>query len=161
MRQPLTPDPAAPSVLLLTADDCRPEDFDLARFNIVATVTLPTADLRSPLPVSDAVTAFEEGALADTDARACGPSQALRAGVPADLARMTEGAGATQIITPYIPTGYNRDWIDEAMPHLAAKSIQLTEWRRNWDALIWPHATAGCFKVKKNIPAIIHKAGLV
>ncbi|MEL6121111.1 MAG: FAD-binding domain-containing protein [Pseudomonadota bacterium] len=161
LRHPLAPDPVAPSLLLLTSDDCRPEDFDLMQFNIVAIVTLSTAQLRSPLPVSDAVVAFENGALADTAAREGRSFQSLHAGVPADLARLTERAGAAQIITPYIPEGYTRDWIGEAMPHLAAKSIQLTEWRRNWDALIWPHATAGFFKVKKNIPSILDDAGLV
>jgi len=31
----------------------------------------------------------------------------------------------------------------------------LTEWRRDWDAMIWPHATAGFFKVKKQIPKFL------
>jgi hypothetical protein len=36
--------------------------------------------------------------------------------------------------------------------------ITLCEWRRDWDTAIWPHATAGFFKVKQNIPRILEKA---
>ncbi len=52
------------------------------------------------------------------------------------------------------------DWLDEARPHLAAKGITLAEWRRDWDSAIWPHATAGFFKVKQAIPRILHETGL-
>jgi len=161
LRQPLAPEPKAPSLLLLTAEDCRPEDFALPDFDIVATATLTTAHLRSPRTVSDDVLAFEERALADTAARQGWPTQALRAGNPADLTHVAEHAGATQIITPYIPTGYTRDWLLEAMPKLDKKGVCLAELRRPWDELIWPHATAGFFKVKKKIPTILMDAGLI
>jgi hypothetical protein len=48
----------------------------------------------------------------------------------------------------------------EAKHDLDQAGIDLAEWRRDWDSAIWPHATAGFFKVKKQIPAILHKAGL-
>ena len=160
LRQPLAPDPKAPSLLLLTGEDCRPEDFALQDFDVVATTTLATAHLRSALAVSGAVQAFEDNALADTATRQGGSDHTLRAGMPSDLGRIAERAGATQIITPYLPTGYTRDWILEAMPHLDAKGIRLAELRRPWDELIWPHATAGFFKVKKKIPTILLDAGL-
>lgn len=161
LRQPLTPDPKTTSLLLLTAEDCRPEDFALQDFEIIGTVTLTTAHLRSERTVSDSVLAFEESALADTAIRQGWPAQSLRAGVPSDLVQVAERAGATQIITPYIPAGYTRDWILEAMPQLNAQGIRFAEMRRPWNNLIWPHATAGFFKVKKIIPAILLEAGLV
>jgi deoxyribodipyrimidine photo-lyase len=58
-------------------------------------------------------------------------------------------------VTPYVPQGPLRDWIDAATPALAARGITLTEWRRDWDSAIWPHATAGFFKVKERIPRIL------
>jgi deoxyribodipyrimidine photo-lyase len=64
-------------------------------------------------------------------------------------------AGVTQIATAYVPQGPLRDWIDAATPALAARGITLTEWRRDWDSAIWPHATAGFFKVKERIPKIL------
>ena len=75
-------------------------------------------------------------------------------------AKWVESLGARQIAMPYVATGPLADWIAEARPALEARGIALTEWRRDWDALIWPHATAGFFKVKKKIPDILQAAGL-
>lgn len=161
LRKLLTPKPEAPSLLLVTADDCRPEDMDLAQYNIVGVLTVASSHLRSPQTVSEVVHSFEEGALHDAAERLDLPVQIMRAGVPVDLARFAERAGATQIIASYIPKGYMQDWIMEATPALDAAKIEFTEIQRTWDALIWPHATAGFFKVKKNIPSILHDAGLL
>jgi deoxyribodipyrimidine photo-lyase len=47
--------------------------------------------------------------------------------------------------------------MDDAAPSLARAGITFCEWRRGWDAAIWPHATAGFFKVKQNIPLILEQ----
>jgi deoxyribodipyrimidine photo-lyase len=100
---------------------------------------------------------FEAEALADA-ARCVGTAPVvLRADDPACLAKWATAAGATQIATPYITRGPLRDWLDQAAPSLAARSITLCEWRRDWDTAIWPHATAGFFKVKQNIPRILEQ----
>jgi len=69
--------------------------------------------------------------------------------------------GARQIVTPYGPSGPRRDWLTDAQPQLDAAGLSLCEMRRDWDSLIWPHATAGFFKVKKKIPDLLHKSGLI
>ncbi len=160
LRAPRAPDPGAPSLLLLTEEDCRPEDFPLATLDLRATLALSASHLRSPLPVAEPVQHFETGALRDTGTRLGGQVPIEPAGLPADLARHAARAGARQIVTAYVPQGPLRDWLDQATPALDAAGITLTEWRRDWDALIWPHASAGFFKVKKQIPAILHQAGL-
>ena len=149
------PDPNQPSVLLITEEDCRPEDFDLQSLNLVGCATVAASHLRSPRPVAEFVEKFERGALSDTASRMGLEATELRAGVPTDLARWASRAGATQIATPYIPTGPLQDWMLEAMPALEEAEIELVEWRRDWDTAIWPHATAGFFKVKKHIPTIL------
>lgn len=161
LRPPRAPDPARPSALLITEEDCRVEDFDLASYDIRATATLAASHLRSVSAVSADVAAFEAGALLDAASRRGLQAEALRAGVPADLARWAGKAGARQIITPYIPEGPLRDWLQEATPALDAAGITLCEWQRPWDSAIWPHATAGFFKVKKIIPQIIHQRQLL
>ena len=83
------------------------------------------------------------------------------AGALASLVQMAEESGAKQVITSYLPEGYLRDWMNDAIPALNAAGISFAELHRPWDALIWPHATAGFFKVKKNIPNILSKAGLL
>ena len=160
LRKVQAPDPNQPSVLLITEEDCRPEDFDLQSLNLVGCATVAASHLRSPRPVAEFVEEFERGAISDTASRIGLEATELRAGVPTDLARWASRAGATQIATPYIPTGPLQDWMLEAMPALEEAGIDLVEWRRDWDSAIWPYATAGFFKVKKQIPAILQDIGL-
>jgi deoxyribodipyrimidine photo-lyase len=155
LRAVMPPKPGQPTALLITEEDCRVEDFDLAALDIRAAWTLEASHLRSSGPVGDAVTQFERAALADVAGRAGFAAQALRAGVPGDLAAWAMRAGVTQIVTAYVPQGPLRDWIDAATPALAARGITFAEWRRDWDSAIWPHATAGFFKVKERIPKIL------
>lgn len=161
LRVPNTPSKDVPSLLLMTAEDCRPEDFELSSYDILGGVTLSASHLRSPLIVSEGVQDFESGALKDAAERQPFSHQMLHAGASAELVRMAEDSGAKQVITPYLPEGYLRDWINDAIPALDAAGISFAELHRPWDALIWPHATAGFFKVKKNIPNILSKAGLL
>jgi deoxyribodipyrimidine photo-lyase len=146
-----------PSILLLTDEDCKLEDFDLTSYDIRASAMLCASHLRSPNAVHDQVSAFESGALNDAAARIGFNATPMRAGVPSDLAVWAARAGATQIITPYVTQGPLYDWLQAAAPALAKNNIQLTEFQRDWDALIWPHATAGFFKVKQQIPHILSK----
>ena len=152
LRPVTPPQPGRPTAILITDEDCRVEDFDLAALDIRAVATLSTSHLRSPLPVSDLVHGFEAGALADAALRSGFTATAMRVHDPASLAKWAASAGATQIATPYIPRGPLRDWLDEAAPSLAKHNVTLCEWLREWDSAIWPHATAGFFKVKQNIP---------
>jgi hypothetical protein len=160
LRRPVPPDPQVPTALLITEEDGCLADFALAELDIRTATTLSASHLRSPREVCRDVADFEAGALADTARRAGVEAVPLRAGVPGDFARWADRAGARQIVTPYVPTGPLRDWLEAAQPALAQAGITLTEWQRDWDGLIWPHATAGFFKVKKQIPRILHAAGL-
>ena len=160
LRSPRPPVPGAPTALLITEEDCRIEDFDPGALDIRAAATLKASHLRAPGEVAAHVDAFETQALADAAERNTVDAVQMRAGVPGDLATWASRAGARQIVTAYVPTGPLRDWLDEAEPALTAQGIALAEWQRDWDTAIWPHATAGFFKVKKQIPRILHEAGL-
>jgi deoxyribodipyrimidine photo-lyase len=157
LRAATDPLPGLPTALLITDEDCRVEDFNLAALDIRTVATLATSHLRSPLPVSDLVLAFEIGALADAAQRIGVTPVSLRAGDPAALAKWATAAGAAQIVTPFVTQGPLRHWLDQAKPSLAQAGITLCEWQRPWDAAIWPHATAGFFKVKQNIPRILEQ----
>lgn len=149
------PEVGVPTALLITDEDCRVEDFPLAGLDLCAVATLTSSQLRSPLPVAEAVLRFEAGALADAAGRAGLAAEALTAGDADALVRWAADAGARQIATPYVTRGPLRDWLDEAAPALAARGIALCEWRRDWDGAIWPHATAGFFKVRERIPHLL------
>ncbi|MGQ3282029.1 FAD-binding domain-containing protein [Bosea sp. (in: a-proteobacteria)] len=155
LRQPTRPETGRPTLLLITDEDARTEDFDLVGLDLRAVATLSASHLRSPLDVSEAVAAIETEALADAAMRAGRPAQSFRAGVPEDLARFAERAGVTQIVTPFVPRGPIHDWLERVRPALAARDIVLAEWRRDWDEAVWPLASAGFFKVKERIPALV------
>ncbi|MEI4260629.1 FAD-binding domain-containing protein [Roseovarius sp. D0-M9] len=155
VRKVRAPQAGAATALLLTEDDCSMEAFDLTGHDICGAATLRGSHLRSPLPVAGCVTAFEKGALADAAMRMKLAATALSADHPDTLAKWAAATGAAQIVTPFVPRGPLRDWLNEAAPYLAQNSIAFCELHREWDEAIWPHATAGFFKVKKQIPRIL------
>jgi len=81
----------------------------------------------------------------------------LQADDPEVLARWVAAARVTQVVTPYITRGPLHDWVAQAVPLLAAQGIVVCGWRRDWDSAIWPQATAGCFKVKQQIPPTLNE----
>jgi deoxyribodipyrimidine photo-lyase len=157
LRPVTPPQQGRRTALLITDEDCRVEDFGLSTLDIHTSATLSASHLRSPLPVAESVARFEDAALADAATRAGVSSIQLRAGNPDDLAKWAATAGATQIATGYVTRGPLRDWLDQATPALSARGISFCEWRRDWDSAIWPHATAGFFKVKKQIPGLLEQ----
>ena len=160
LRQIAPPREGVPTLLLLTEEDCLIPDFAPERLDLRAVLCLRASRLRSPGQVAARVCEVEETALADSVARLGLAAEWRDAGDPAELARHAQAAGAVQVVTPYIPTGPLRDWIAAATPSLEAAGIALAEWQRGWDALVWPHATAGFFKLRKRMPRILHEAGL-
>jgi deoxyribodipyrimidine photo-lyase len=155
------PAPGVPTALLITDEDCWIEDFDLPGLNICATATLLCRHLRSPRPVGSMVDTFERAALADAALRLDVSPAQLMAHDRHDLADWAVAGGAKQIFTPFVTRGPLRDWLTRAEPFLAHHSITLCEQRRILDDAIWPHATAGFFKVRKQIPRILEETGLV
>jgi deoxyribodipyrimidine photo-lyase len=147
------------AALLITEEDCQPETLglDLSRFVAAASYEAPAA--RSEAPVSEAVAAFDRCALADAAARAeaaGAPTVERLAHVTADdLARWAARAKAEAVVTAWVPVGPLRDRLDAARPALAAAGARLAMVRRPWDDLVWPHATAGFFKLRERIPRLL------
>ena len=159
-RSPLAPQRHLPTALLLTEEDCRIEDFPIEDLICTTAATLAASPLRSPREVARPVVHFEAGALADVAQRSGLAVSSMVLGAPSDLAQWALQSGAEQIVTPYVPVGPLRDWLVRAKPELDAAGISLAEWRRDWDAMIWPYATAGFFKVKKQIPKFLREISL-
>ena len=155
LRKVRTAQPDLPTLLLITDEDCEIESFDLAAFDLRGAATLSCSHLRSPRPVSERVRAFEVGALADAALRSNLTTTHLSATETSVLADWAAHVGAKQIFTPFVTCGPLCDWLNSAAPHLAERGITLCEQRRAWDDAIWPHATAGFFKVRKKIPQIL------
>ncbi len=159
LRRPAPVAPDLPSLVLMTEEDCGP--WAVEGWTISGGVALAASHLRSAREVSEAVRAFEDGALADAGERLGRDLPLERAGDPQDLARWAKACGARQVVTGFVPQGPLRDWLNAAQPGLEAEGIALCEWQRSWDAALWPHATAGFFKVKKALPRILEQRQLI
>ena len=146
------PAPGVPSVLLLTTEDACVQDFDLADFDIQKVITVNVSGQRSPLVVSDAVVQFDQNTLDDTAARLGFETVHAK---PDSLVDALTGAGTKQIITPYVTQGPLYDLMTNAKKQLDQKDVRITELKREWDTLVWPHAKAGFFRVKKQIPSVL------
>lgn len=160
-RDPLKPDTKLPSLLLLTDEDCCIEDYELAAFSWVAVASLLSSQARSPRAVSASVIEFERRALADTAGRnKLTPVWFDATSNDESVTRLIDfiiQSGAKQLVTAYLTQGPTRDLLEAHLPVLRAHGIRLSEWRRDWDTLIWPHAGAGFFKVKQKIPDFLQQ----
>jgi deoxyribodipyrimidine photo-lyase len=63
--------------------------------------------------------------------------------------------GTRAVVTMAPPVGFVRDGLDAARPALDRHGVTLIEMRRPYDDLVWPHASKGFFKVKKQIPDLL------
>lgn len=161
LRDVKAPDLQVPTAILLTEDDCSIEQYDLSALDTRAVAGFHVSGMRSPRSVSPSVAAFETAALTNTAERARLDANVIQEWTSAALADWVEAKGARQIAMPYVPVGPLGDWMARARPVLQARGIAVTEWKRDWDAIVWPHATAGFFKVKKRLPEILRTAGLI
>ncbi len=161
LRKARAPLARVPSLVLVTEEDGRLEELGLEQVEICGAVRLSASHLRSPRGVAEPVAEFEAGALSDIAQRAGVVATPMRAESPEALVALAARVGARQVVTAYLPEGPLGDWMQAAVPLLEAEGIAFCEWQREWDLAIWPHATAGFFKVKKQIPRIVAQRQLL
>ncbi|MDU8911193.1 FAD-binding domain-containing protein [Aestuariicoccus sp. MJ-SS9] len=144
-------DPARPTALVLHEDDLSPGwlfDLGLAP---VATAVLDATGGLSVLEPAPRVRAFKTALMDETVTRygaLLGPvTQGLTSG--SEAAQWARDAGATQIVTPYAPVGPSAQILHQIPDLPVLRPL------RPYDARAWPHATAGLFKFKEKIPALL------
>ena len=145
--------------VLLTEDDLSPSCM-LGAGGAAATLLVSGAAERSPLATAPGVLAFTEGAFADASARHRDQLGEVTGPVPAgDVADMFDDwvadNGLDAVVMPHAPVGPAAD----ALAPLLADG-RVTRLLRSYDALAWPHATAGFFRFKKAIPDLVTRLGL-
>lgn len=145
--------PDAPFVLLVTPEDCQaPALWADKATNVLA---LPTTKQDRQ---SDRVHAFKTKALQDSVAG--WDATLLTSDWIIQIIETARAASTHHIVTAYVPIGPDADQLDTANAALAEAGMQLHRVRRPYDTLTWPHANKGFFKVKKQIPKILHGLGL-
>lgn len=138
--------------LLLTEEDLHPESWGLG-------VTVVAAGGLRPLPAitgEGPAMRFALGAIADGLGRAgsffgCGAAPLADDGVAAWAA----GLGVREVVTGYAPTGPIARRLRRIEDDLAVRQIRLVRLQRSFDARVWPHARAGFFKLRTQIPGLV------
>jgi len=156
-------DPALRSGLILTEDDLSP-GFALGGLKgkpLPVAVILGVA-ARSPLAVAPAVNAFTDGAIADAVTRHRADLGELTMPGPdvewsvADWAR---SHAIAQIVLPHVPVGPAADRLAPILAEAEAAKVRVARVLRPYDAAAWPHATAGFFRFRGEIPRLIADLG--
>ncbi len=145
------PSERKPTGWLITDEDC--SSHPVLDVEPAAIAGLAVPERRSPGLVAEPVCRFSRDALSDALVRA-GDQFGLASEVVDlnDLENWVERNSLEQVVCSYVPVGPLRD-------ALKAVPIELVEMRRAWDEAFWPHATAGFFKVKKQIPSTLRMLG--
>jgi deoxyribodipyrimidine photo-lyase len=155
--RPLRPLPATGRLtLLVTEEDLTPETLALPVDRIEEVLILDAPDA---LPgIAAPVAAFRRQALDDaaTRAKTAFGRDPRRIGLE-DLVEVI-GQGDC-IVTAEVAVGPFRDCIESALGKSLTDLSNVVEIRRRWDAVFWPSARSGFFKLKERIPAVLTNLG--
>lgn len=150
-RAPARPDPALPTLVLITPED----------------LSLETEPALSGLNTR-AVAALSGGARGDTAALSDALARAMArwqrpgaAGVSdTEVIDLAHAAGARQIVTGFAPVGPTAARLERLRDRAGASGVVLAEHLRDWDRHAWPHCRKGYFALKAMIPALLAANGL-
>lgn len=149
------PQSQAPSVLVVTEDDCNPQ----VSSNVVGFVTWSLTSERSVLPVSEPVKKFATGVLSDARNRlekvipCFGSFEGESAAMP--IVNQVQNAAAGEIVTMYPPVGPVAEGVAVLEKASMKVDIKVCKHLREWDRLAWPHASRGFFNLKESIPELL------
>jgi len=132
---PPNPVHADGALLLITPEDCLPETLIDGRFS----------------------GALGKSAVTDAISRSgyFGSPVVCSENWAEEIIKAAENAGTNHVITPWAPLGETATQLDTAKDTLSKVGIRLDQQQRPYDALTWPHASKGFFKLKKKIPQIL------
>lgn len=144
-------------LLLVTEEDCQPIKFISELPKDVFGLVLPNETDQSAHPHT-----FKKGAVADAITRFGAQGNVITThDWTSAIIAAAEQAGTTQILTAFAPVGPIAAKLESLKSDLAMAGMTLHQQLRPYDALTWPHATKGFFKLKKMIPTLLTDLGLV
>ena len=144
VRSAIEPDRTAPSLVLLTPEDGRPETLPLD--HVVGVVAPECLWSRRGDDMARRDVANRASAHWSCPTIPCQDVVALSA--------IAQDRGARQIVSAFLPVGEVADTVRSA-------GIRLAEVRRAWDVAAWPHCTKGFFQLRARIPDLLAARGIV
>lgn len=155
----------APYILLVTEEDLQAETLPLSSKPEIV-IGIESCENRSPLGVSEQVRAFCKSAMTDALKRAEAHFECeTRPSEITDqhwkfLIEAAKAKDVKTIVTAYAPVGPSADKLAQIKYKLNQHDIKLVQVLRDYDAKVWPHATRGFFKVKKQIPKLLDQLNI-
>lgn len=156
------PDWQQPAVLLLHEDDLHAASLVPPRHGLRGVAVMTAAE---PGPLGDTrserVRTYATAALDDARKQA---EAALRlpAAVlgPLEAVHWARQRGATRLIVPVAPVGFEADRLMTTQTRAYAQGMAWDWVQRDWDRLLWRHATRGFFQLREKIPQVLQELGL-
>ncbi|MDB4045178.1 DNA photolyase-like protein [Amylibacter sp.] len=151
------------AILLLTEEDCSPET-SLTGNNIEVEILPLYLDKKYPqwIKPSKSVRSFSDTAIQNTCHRLGKPNAEERNNTnwTDTILETSDRIGTKNIIIPKVPVGAVKSKLRKIKKNLAEHDIYINEHYKSYDMHTWQYASKGFFKLKKQIPNILHQLGL-
>ena len=151
------------AVLLVTEEDCSPET-SLETKDLEVEILPLYLEKKYPrwIQPNNSVRFFSNTAVQNTCQRLgqLGVEKIDKTKWTDTILEASDRLGTKNIIIPKVPVGAVKSKLRKVKKNLAEHDIYINEHYKNYDMYTWQHASKGFFKLKKQIPIILHQLGL-
>ena len=151
------------AVLLVTEEDCSPET-SLETKDLEVEILPLYLEKKYPrwIEPNNSVRFFSNTAVQNTCQRLgqLGVENIDKTKWTDTILEASDRLGTKNIIIPKVPVGAVKSKLRKVKKNLAEHDIYIYEHYKNYDMYTWQHASKGFFKLKKQIPNILHQLGL-
>ena len=151
------------AVLLVTEEDCSPET-SLETKDLEVKILPLYLEKKYPrwIEPNNSVRFFSNTAVQNTCQRLgqLGVEKIDKTKWTDTILEASDRLGTKNIIIPKVPVGAVKSKLRKVKKNLAEHDIYIYEHYKNYDIYTWQHASKGFFKLKKQIPNILHQLGL-
>ena len=151
------------AVLLVTEEDCSPET-SLETKDLEVEILPLYLEKKYPrwIQPNNSVRFFSNTAVQNTCQRLgqLGVEKIDKTKWTDTILEASDRLGTKNIIIPKVPVGAVKSKLRKVKKNLSEHDIYIYEHYKNYDMYTWQHASKGFFKLKKQIPNILHQLGL-
>ncbi|MDA9242921.1 DNA photolyase-like protein [Amylibacter sp.] len=151
------------AVLLVTEEDCSPEtSLEIKDFEVEILPLYLEKKYPRWIEPNNSVRFFSNTAVQNTCQRLgqLGVEKIDKTKWTDTILEASDRLGTKNIIIPKVPVGAVKSKLRKVKKNLAEHDIYIYEHYKNYDIYTWQHASKGFFKLKKQIPNILHQLGL-
>ena len=151
------------AVLLVTEEDCSPEtSLEIKDFEVEILPLYLEKKYPRWIQPNNSIRFFSNTAVQNTCQRLgqLGVEKIDKTKWTDTILEASDRLGTKNIIIPKVPVGAVKSKLRKVKKNLAEHDIYIYEHYKNYDIYTWQYASKGFFKLKKQIPNILHQLGL-